>query len=208
VSLPVRIESGGKELRINGEGEIGVVVHTHPPFEEESSGLPFFGTLANSSASTDMRVDGSSSSVDFYIEAQSDKDTYIKTVMFTIADASATLDKFGNITALTNGCDFIWKTQARGEVSIKSAMKSNWDFIKLARGNPSFGDGASAFRANNVVGTSEGYLPVVDFDSLFGNVWGLRLKKGSKDRLILRINDDISTPSVDEFTAEVSGLKF
>jgi hypothetical protein len=212
MSLPVRVESyTGSTLKINGEGEASVVVHPHPPKDEEGVAVPFIQSLTadgTSTGSVDMRVDGSTNAQEFYVSADQTKDTYIKTVQFTIADATATLNKFGNLTALTNGCAFEWDTQEFGTVTIKSGLKSNWDFVKMARGQPAFGDGASAFQAGNVVSTSEAYVPVVDMSYLFGIPWGLRLRAGTKDRLVLKVNDDISTPSVDEFTSEVSGIRF
>jgi hypothetical protein len=138
----------------------------------------------------------------FCIDARSDFDVYVKTVMVTIADQNAQLNQFGNLTALVNGVNFSWESQSLGSFSIKTAMQTNWDFVKLSRGNPAFGDGTAAFRANNVSGNAEGYLPVIDFFALFGMQYGIRLRKGTTDRLVFQINDD--TTGVDEFTAEAT----
>ena len=35
------VGSDGKQLKINGEGEISVVIHQHPPVEEVIAALPF-----------------------------------------------------------------------------------------------------------------------------------------------------------------------
>ena len=67
----------GNRLRINGEGELGVVIHTHPPVDEVLSSYPFsqfFTDDGTSSGSKDMRVDGSSTSQEFYIAAMPDRD--------------------------------------------------------------------------------------------------------------------------------------
>jgi hypothetical protein len=202
----------GNRAKVNGEGEFTVAVHPHPPIDEKTFGIPFVQSITDdglADGATDMRVDGSSTPVEFYINAIGDQDLYIKLIEITIADAGATLSKFGNLTALTNGCDMEWVTDDLGTTIIKSGMKSNWDFVKLAKGQPAFGDAAGAFRAGNVVSTSEAYIPVVDMAYLFGSQWGLRLRKGTNDRIIIRINDDLNpgTP-VDEFTAECTGIKF
>jgi hypothetical protein len=193
----------GHELRIDKEGTANVVVHQHPPVEETIMGIPSVLDFTNAAGSNDMQVAASLAAPQlFCVDARPDYDVYVKTVMITIADQNAQLNQFGNLTALTNGVDFCWESQALGNFVIKASMKSNWDFVKLSRGNPSFGDGTGAFRAGNVSGNSEGYLPVIDMFAVFGQQYGIRLRKGTKDRLVFKINDD--TTGVDEFTAEAS----
>mgnify|MGYP006407136965 CR=1 FL=1 len=197
----------GQALAINGEGEIGVAIHDHPPTEEKISGIPFLADFVDSGGSNDMQVVGTAAApVVYSVNADPDKDIYIKTISVVIADASATLQKFGNIAALTNGCRILWQTQDLGEAVLRDDVKTNWDFVKWARGNPSFGDGTGAFRASNVAGTSEGYLFVMDTVAVFGVNYGLRLRKGTNDKMCIVVRDD--TTGVDEFTAEVTGRKF
>ena len=92
----------------------------------------------------------------------------------------------------------------KGTVTIHDALQTNFDFIRLCAGNPSFGDAAGAFRADNVSSTSEGYLPILDFRSTFGFKWGLRLKVGSQQKLILRVNDNVT--GVDQFDCIAYGF--
>lgn len=193
----------GNRLRIDTEGSANVVAHQHPPLNESIMGIPSVANFVNSAGSSDMQVVASLAAPQtFFIEARPDYEVYVKTVMITIADASATLNKFGNITALTNGVNFCWESQSLGSFVIKGDMKTNWDFVKLSRGNPGFGDGAGAFRAGNVAGNSEGYLPVVDMFAVFGQQYGIRLRKGTHDKIVFEVRDD--TTGVDEFTAEAS----
>jgi len=153
-----------------------------------------------------MRVDGSTTNVEFYIAAEKDKDKYVKTVSIVIADALATLSEFGNLNAaLTNGVVLEWNTTDLGVVTIADALKTNFDFVRLGLGNPAFGDGAGAFRGGNIVTTSEGYLPVIDFASMFGLPWGLRLRAGTTDKVIFRIRDDVT--AIDQFDAIAYGIK-
>ena len=144
-----------------------------------------------------MRVDGSVTNVDFYVEAQAGCDIYIKTIAIVIADAGATLNKFGNITALANGVEFFWETQADGETTLHPGLTSNFDFVQLCGGQPAFGDSAGAFRGTNIQGSSEGYIPVLDVGKIFGMPYGLRLKEGTTERLVFRVRDD--TTGVDRF---------
>jgi hypothetical protein len=161
--------------------------------------------MANDANSTDMLVDGSSTAQEFYIEASPDYDIWIKTLAFTIADAGATLNSFGNITALTNGCQLDWKSNVLGTVILGDSLKSNFDFVQMADFNPPFGDGTSAFRASNVVSTSEAFIPQIDFSKSYGFRWGIPLIKGTKDRLCFTINDNVST--IDRFDAVAKGVK-
>ena len=151
----------------------------------------------------DMRVDGSSTPIEFYVPAHPDNDRYISAVSFEIADGGAALNEFGAITALTNGCDFEY-IRTSEIVVIQSGLKTNWNFIRMCRGFPAFGDAASAFRANNVSGSSEGFIPVFDFVSLLPP-YGLKLDRGSSQKLILRVNDDVE--GVDAFDAIAFGFE-
>jgi hypothetical protein len=201
------VDANGRALEVDDEGQLPVVVHTHPPANELKIGLPFVADFTNSAGATDMRVDGSSTQVLFTVNADTEKDVFVKTISVTIVDAGATLNDFGNLGgALTNGVRFCWDSEELGSVVIRDNMKTNCDFVKLARGNPAIGDAAGAFRASNVVGTSEGYLCVLDMQMAFGSPWGIRLRAGTNDRLVFIVRDDVT--GVDEFTAECTGMRF
>ena len=212
MSIKTIIEDGkGSENTafVDEEGAFSVVIKNHPPREEQSIAFPFRQYLSDDGTSTgnfDMRVNGSVTNIDFFIEAVEDEDTYIKTISTVIVDAGATLSEFGNLSALTNGIEVTWQTQDKGTVIIAESLQTNFDFVRLAVGEPSFGDGATAFTANNISGQSEGFLPVIDFQKIFGLQYGIKLRKGTKDRLFFRIKDNIT--AIDEFNAIVYGVKF
>ena len=52
--------------------------------------------------------------------------------------------------------------------------------------------GTTAFIANNVDFISEGIIPVLDLKDTFGFRWGLELRNGSTQKIVLTINDDIT----------------
>lgn len=196
----------GRRLKLEDEGQVGVVVHPHPPKNEESASIPFRQYFLQDGAGTnDMRVDGSTNSVEYSILSSNTKDTYIKTLSVLIADASATLNKFGNIDALTNGVEFSWVTQDLGSVQLHEGLKSNFDFVRLAVGQPAFGNTTNAFRANNVAGNSEGYIPTIDLSITFGLPWGLRLRQATTDKITLTIKDNVA--GVDAFNVIGYGLQ-
>lgn len=163
-----------------------------PPFGNTVQAIPFSQFFSDLNGATSMLVDGSVTEQFFEIRPDNTRDRYIKTMAFSIADQNATLSQFGNIGALTNGVLFEWDRQ--GETVELASMVSNYDHVRLSGGDPPFGDGTAAFRGGNVVGISEGYLPVLDFQRMFGLPWGIRLAAGSDEVLRLTIRDDLTGP--------------
>ena len=174
-----------------------------PPFGNTVQAIPFNEFFSDLNGVTDMRVDGSVVPEFFEIRPDTDRDRYIKTVQFTIVDQNATLTQFGNIGNLANGTLFEW--DRLGETVELATMISNYDHVRLAGGQPAFGDGTAAFRASNVLGTSEAYIPLLDFQLIFGLPWGIRLAAGSDEVLRITVRDD--TQGVDGYDALARGFE-
>lgn len=212
--MPIKtiIEDGrGSEntVYVNEEGSLEVVVHPHPPKDDTNLAEPFRQYLTDTGkagGSNDMRVNGSTTNIDFFVTADEHVNIYIKSISIIIADAGAALSEFGNLSSLTNGVEFCWETQDKGTVVIAESLQTNFDFVRLAVGEPSFGDGTTAFTASNISGQSEGFLPVIDFEKIFGLQYGIKLRKGTKDRIFFRIKDNVT--GVDQFDAIAYGIKF
>ena len=197
----------GHKMNVTEEGTVGVVVHPHPPLVEEVEILPFsqyFTDNGTATGSNDMRVNGATTNVDFSVNAIQDRDLFIKTLTIEISDAGATLNEFGALSALANGVQFIWFTQDQGEYIINDGFKTNWEAIRMCGTDP-YGGGGNAFKANNISGGSEGFTPVFDTQKMFGMPWGLRLKKGTKDKLIMRVRDNIT--AIDSFNIIAYGTR-
>ena len=208
MSLIVELQDGhgsGHKARVNGEGELGVVLHTHPPLDEEVSSYPFSEWFENG-GSNDMRVNGSTTPVEFTVRASTDVDIFIKTISVRIADASATLNKFGNLAALTNGIEWQFRNDALGRVTIQDQIKTNLDFIRIGFNTIGTGDGTTAFRADTSGAGADTYLPNIDLAQTFGFPWGLRLRKGTNDKLSFIVNDDLST-GMDGFDIKAFGVQ-
>ena len=191
----------GEGLKIDDEGIIGVVIHPHPPKIESLSTIPFrqyFTTTGISSGSNDMRVNGATTNVEFYIKA-STTDTYIKTIFIVIADAGATLAKFGALSALSNGVLFTWETVKQGSTTLFDSFKINLDFWKLTNLTPAIVDLSAGGADANIVS--------IDLAYVFGNPYGLRLKANSVDRLVMKVRDNLSV-GIDEFNIAGNGLTF
>ena len=208
MAVKANIEDGsgnGNLAKVSNEGFLFTQEAPFPPSGEETKITVYreFLTLNNDGTTNDMRVDGSTTSQYFWVNAEPNFDIYITTLSFLISDAGAELDEFGNLPSLTNGCRLFYEDN-NGEINIGTDLVSNFEFIRLCQGNPAFGNAADAFRARNIVGASEGYIPVFDFRN-FGFRWGLKLKAGTNNRLVMEINDNVS--SIDGFNATAYGFR-
>jgi hypothetical protein len=197
--------SNGQRAKVDQEGNLIVVAQTRPPLDSETTLLPLRHFFENNGSSA-MNVDGSVTNVDFAIEADASFDKSIKSMFVSIVDAGAALSEFGNLPALTNGCEFIWQSQDFGEIVIADQLKSNFDFVAFGGGSPAFGSAASSFIASNVIGNEEAVITFIDFEKLFGFKYGIPLRKGTKDKLLFRIKEN--TSGVTAFTAIGYGNKF
>lgn len=207
MSIDITIKDGkgqGRKVEVDENNALVVTDTGIPPEKTKVTLKPFSTLLANSSGTTDMRVNGSTTNVDFYIQAGADGDRFIHTLAFTIADAGAQLNEFGNLTALTNGCQLIYQDSDLGDVVLADNLKSNFDFVQACNFEPTFGTGTAAFLASNVVGTSEAYVPILDIQDVFGVLHGIRLPKGTTRKLLLRIRDNVST--IDRFDVRAYGF--
>lgn len=197
--MPLNIEikdgkgSGSKAI-ISREGAINIVEHPHPPLNETLEALPYRKRFVNG-ATTNMNVDGSTNSVDYVIAAQKDFNIYIKTIFVEIEDnGSPALNKFGSAAALSNGVEWIYFNQKLGEYTLHDGIKTNKEFIKLGIDTAGIGTGTDAFLADvSGGGTSKSYLPVIDLGEMYGMRYGVKLEKGTTDKLIFRINDDLTS---------------
>lgn len=182
----------GSEVKVSDQGFLYTQPAPYPPAGEDTIMTIYreFLTLNNDGATTNMRVNGSVTSQYFWINAEPESDIYITSLSFLIADANAALSQFGAIAALTNGCRLFYEN-TEGQINIGTTLRSNFDIVRLCLGNPPFGSGTDAFRGTNVVGTSEAFIPVLDFRT-FGFRWGIRLLNKTQNRLVFEINDNVA----------------
>lgn len=197
--------------KINGEGELSVVVHPHPPKEEDQNAFPFrqyFTDDGTTAGSNDMRVNGSTTTVDFYITAVPDYDIYIKYISVEISDnGSPNLNGFGALGALSNGVKWTWFTQEEGDYELHEGIKTNKEFIRIGTDTAAIGTGTDAFLADvSGGGTAKSYFPSIDISESYGLPWGLRLRKGTTDKIIFTVQDNLT--SLVTFNAVAYGIRF
>jgi hypothetical protein len=198
----------GHGLTIGPEGEAYVVVHPHPPKNEEETSLPYRSRFSDSAGSTAMAVNGSITNVEFSLRAISERDIYVNSISVRIADGgSPNLNKFGNLTALTNGVEWKWTTSDNGVIVLHEGIQTNLEFIRTGHKTAAIGTGTDAYLAdvsgNN---TSKAYLPIIDISEQFGKPWGMRLRKGTNDKITFVVKDDLT--GLDAFDAIAYGVQF
>ena len=198
---------GRRTLQLNDEGAAHVVVHPHPPRNEDLISLPFRARFEDAAGSTDMAVNGSSTPVAFNVSALVGIDLYIKYISLAIGDGgSPALNKFGALTALTNGVQWCWSSQDKGTIILHDGIKTNLEFIRVGSDTAGVGTGTDAFLSDVSGGGSEkSYLPSIDLAELFGLPYGIRLRASTEDRLFFNVQDDLS--GLTTFDAIAYGLK-
>lgn len=200
----------GTRAKVGQEGDFSVTVQQHPPIGESIIAVPFRSYFTNDgslSGVNDMAVDGSTNFVDYYIKANPKYDIYIKYITVEVGDGgNPALNKFGSLSALTNGVGFFWDTLQDPEYILHEGIKTNKEFIRIASDTGAIGTGIDAYLADvSGGGTEKSYLPNMDITELYGLPWGLRLRRGTEDKIIFRINDDITGLST--FNAIATGTR-
>ena len=187
------VGADNKPLKVNGEGEISVEVHSHPPLEEKVVGVPYYDYFRDSNGSNDMVV---TTDTEFSIKALSDTDLWIKSLNVLLADAGAAFDEFGNLPALTNGVQFVWESQDIGLSILHEGIKDNLEFFRYANIEPKIID-LSGGGADSIV------VPI-DLASIFGIPYGIRLRKGTLDKISFIVRDNLT--GVTTFNIQARGL--
>lgn len=204
-----KIQGGDNNtLKVYDEGNIGVSIHQHPPINERGKvALPYRERFSNNAGVVNMNVDGSTTPVEFNIDAQEEFNLFIKTIFIEIEDTGTlSLNKFGSASALTNGVEWIYFKQQLGEYSLHEGIKTNKEFIRLGIDTHGIGTGTEAYLADvSGGGTTKSYFPIIDLGEMYGLQYGVRLQKGSRDKLIFRINDDLT--SLTTFDAIAYGIR-
>lgn len=178
------------QAEVTGDGELCVIAAPFPSLADQKV-QPFRQYLTDDgtiSGSNDMGVDGSVTNVDFYISADSVNDRYITTLNFAVAYGSIGKPYlWADGAALTNGTRLFYENP-RGEVDIHEGMKSNQDLFRLT-----FNQIPTAWEVRHVNANNDyGYFISMDLTKL-SSAFGLKLDRGTDQRLICRIRDDAGT---------------
>ena len=194
IYVKLKDSSNGNIAKVDEEGAIHVIAHPHPPLEEQVHSKPFRQRFTDVNGVANMNVNGSVTNVSFSINASEDYDIFVKSIFVEIADGgSPALNKFGALASLTNGVQWIYFNQNEGSYLLHEGIKTNKEFIRLGNETHGIGTGTDAYLADTSGGgTEKAYLPIIDVGELFGMQYGLRLRKGTTDRLTWKVRDDLT----------------
>lgn len=192
ITTTIKGAKDGSVAKVATNGGLCVVVAPRPPSQwtaqEVEQKKSLVGLLATAAGSSDLGVDGSVTEVDFVAGAPAAKIHWVTEVRLTLHSSLMKLDsneirRFGPAAAapgLTNGLRLIAR-QNGAEVDLwtSAGVKNLGDFYRYSETVQGVTDGVSAGVDFVVVRL---ILPVP-----------IGLYPGSKDQVILRIQDDLTT---------------
>lgn len=199
--------ASGRKAKVLLEHDLFVNVNPSPPLlPQKCRILRQFLTLDGTKTGTfDMQTAASiTAPITFFIEADDTRDRYITQLNILIQDASMVLNKFGAITALTNGCRLFYEDTEGDEVDLDNALKSNFDFLRLCSGNPANPDSWISIKVTSGGGSDQGMFMVLDLTKIMPP-FGIKLDRGTNQKLVLEVRDD--TTGVDGFNVIAMGFE-
>lgn len=206
--MPIKAQihdaQSGKNVVVNGRNAMYVSQMPEPPLVEQKS-KPFVQFLTDdgtATGSSDMTVDGSVTTQEFWVQADNANDRYITTLSFLIAGTNAKLSQFGSITALTNGLR-VFYNRLDGETTIADPLQTNFAVVRFSCGTPAFGSTNTAFRAGNVVGAIDAFFPCIQLTAIVPP-FGIKLDAGTQQKLVVQVRDDLT--GVTAFDVEAFGF--
>jgi hypothetical protein len=210
MSLDINIQDGGGNGRkafVDAYNALCVSLRDPAiPDVGEPSRLQYYNAIVGStgadSGTTNMNVNGGSTSQEFYIESNNNYDIRIMQIVIVFSDTAVAHNNFGNVGALTNGWDLIIK-ESGVETKIINAAKTGGQVIAQSGLTNAYGNGTTSFELSNWTGTEDAQTVVIDAARLVPG--GIRIGRGTKDRLISRVNDDLT--GLVEFTVRVLGYR-
>lgn len=193
MALPINVEDGKGTSRlaeVTADSALCVTNLPFPPLTPQKA-RPFrqyFTTDGTPSGSNDMGVDGSSTAVDFYIPADTDVDRYITSINFLVAyGTTGQPNEWADGTALTNGTRLFYTSEA-GEQDIHDGIKTNQDMFRLTLNQI-----PTSWEIRHTNATNDyGYFISMDLRAM-GLPFGIKLDRGSSQKLILRVRDNAGT---------------
>jgi len=204
--LKTSIVSGkGKDKAVNvdNDGHLYVIQAPFPPAERQKT-RPFtqlFTTDGTASGTSDMGVDGSSTSVEYYIPADAQTDLYITEVSIVVGYASSAQPyEFADGTALTNGVRFYYSS-VFGEQEIDSELRNNSDFLRIANSSIV----PTAWEVRGVGGLNDyGFFCTIDL-SKYAYLSGIKLDKATNQKIAFVVRDNATAATT--FNIKASGFK-
>lgn len=193
----------GLQVHVTPDNELQVIGAPYPPLFEQKV-QPFRQYLTDdglAAGTNNMAVDGSSTNVDYFVQADASNDRYITSLNFIVGyGASGQINQWADGAALTNGSRLFYENR-HGEHDIHDGLKSNQNLFRLAFYHvPTVWEHRHLGAANDY-----GYMISMDLTRM-GLPFGIKLDAGSPQRLVMCIRDNTLT-SADTFNCIAYGFE-
>ena len=186
---------------VDDQNGLVVSVASCPPLIPQKSRI-FSQKFQTSAGSDDLGVDGSVTSVQYWIPASDTDDRYITTISFILGyGSSAEGFEFADSgAALTNGVR-VYYTNSEGIETTIMNPKANYSFHRASLEPYS----KTAWEARGFAGAGDyGYFATVDLTRMMPP-YGVKLDAGTNQRLSILIRDDCS--DADLFNCNAFGFE-
>jgi hypothetical protein len=153
-------------------------------------------------ADFDLAVDGSIVPVIFELAAVTKYDIHVNSIVLAYADSAIVNNRFGNVLALSNGFNLVI-TESGVDVSIIDAAKTGGQLIVQSGAYQLFAGstGTEVNEISNWTGNSDAQVIVIPVGQYVEG--GIRIGRGTPDRIFASINDDLT--GLDHFSVTLFG---
>lgn len=212
--LGVEIKNGGgDDIRaiVNKEGALNVAeqIKDTPPVGSANRHRYFNALVGSGGADTgitDMRVDGSVTPQEFFIKSQAEYDIRITKIVIILAGIknNVILSQFGGLPDIAVGWD-LKVTEEDVDTFLINKAKTNGQVLAQSATDLAWGTGTTEFRLDNWTGTDDAIMAVIPVSDIIPD--GLRIGRGTLDRITSVVNDDLTGANFTEFTVRVIGYR-
>lgn len=189
MAIKVKIKDGtgtGFEAKVNERHALKVYQSIPGPYDENAVPYEFGRELLDN-----MNVDGSAITQSFTFDADSNYDIYLMKGILLISDGSIRQSKFGALSKLTNGIDIFVNRNGIDTHLIQNAKTNAECFIQSGAGE-AIGAGRTVNIITNFSGSDDVYIVSLPFRKFFPEDRGMRLRRGSVDKLQVNVKDDLT----------------
>jgi hypothetical protein len=200
MSIDAKILDGcgsGQRAEVDGLARLSVSVNMpEPPAPNTPSHTRLLngllGTTGLDSGTTNLNLDGSSTQVVAYAEADTTSDFFVNRLTILIADGTVSNNKFGAISALTNGVT-IRSTTSGVTTNLITEAKTSGILMTQAGAFDTFGSGTTIYKITSFSTNNDAQLIPMDLGRIMPapGTPGLRIGRGTLNRLEILIDDDL-----------------
>ena len=164
------------------------------------------GTGGLDTGTTNLRVNGLVTNVDAYVQSELEADIHIMGIAFFINDTAVVANRFGNVTGLTLGFDMFVEQHGDTTYLLRQVL-SGGQLTAQTGWARAFGNGTDVNVISNLTGTTDAQVAYLDIGAILPPE-GLRIGRGTQDRLVVRIRDNLSQISANGgFTVRAFGFR-